>query len=86
MSAKIGDRVGAILKADKDSVHLLGYGVYDGPQKVPEELALRPGQINPRLTLDNGNVVWGFQCWWGGEAEVLKQIAGRTVIHANVKD
>jgi hypothetical protein len=25
---------------------------------------------NPKLVLDNGDVVWGQECWWGPEARV----------------
>lgn len=22
------------------------------------------GRLNPRIELDNGEVIWGYQCWW----------------------
>jgi hypothetical protein len=84
MSVEIGERVGAILKATNETVHLLGYGVFDGPQELPKELELWPGQINPRITLDNGTVIYGFQCWWGAEEVIKKKIAGRRVIDATI--
>ena len=76
---KPGIRAGAILRADSEEVHLLGYGVYDGDIKHPE-LGFR----NPRITLDNGSVVWGFECWWGPEGKVKKSIGDRKVIPATV--
>ncbi len=30
---------------------------------------------NPRIKLDNGDTVWGFECWWGPEASVQRQLA-----------
>jgi hypothetical protein len=26
---------------------------------------------NPRIDLDGGGSVWGFECWWGPEPTVL---------------
>lgn len=39
MIPQIGDRVGAILSANKDSVMLLGYGVFQGNKPMPLESA-----------------------------------------------
>ena len=33
---------------------------------VPENYVLK----NPRITLDDGRLVWGAQCWWAPEDEV----------------
>ena len=90
-----GDRVGAILSAVKNEVRLLGYGVYDGEQDAPESafegfMGMTVEEIkrqipdffprtNPRITLDDGRVVWGCQCWWGSEEEVKRVCAGRKV-------
>ena len=71
----IGMRVGAIRNADKSFVHLFGYGVYDGDLEHPEM-----GIPNPRLTMDDGAVVWGCGCWWGAEDEVKASIGDREVI------
>lgn len=35
---------------------------------------------NPRIKLDNGDVVWGAQCWWGPEEQVKNAIEGQEVI------
>lgn len=103
---EVGSRVGAILKADKETVHLLGYGVYDGEQEppfgpmgIPKEKhdaitagMKREGKLpmdyvftNPRITLDDGRVVWGAHCWWGTEEQVKAACQGRTVIMATVE-
>ena len=76
-----GDRVGAIQKANSTTVHLYGYGVYDGDIEHPVH-----GFPNPRITLDNGKVVWGFECWWASEEGVRKMIGTREVIHVEAKD
>lgn len=83
MSAKPGERVGAIFGSSKDGekrVQLLGYGVYTGDE-VPVDAAgfiadaLREfGNPNPRIDLDFGYAVWGCECWWGPEIEVMKLI------------
>ena len=35
---------------------------------------------NPRIDLDDGGTVWGFQCWWGPEDGFEEWVAGREVI------
>ncbi len=39
---------------------------------------------NPRIRLDNGDVVWGRECWWGPEEEIKKRIKNAAKI-TNVK-
>lgn len=81
---KIGDRVGAILKADAERVHLLGYGVYRGRDIPPDEMMQELGIDNPKIQLDDGRVVWGYQCWWGPEEKVKDQIGGRVIVPAAI--
>ncbi len=71
---QIGDRVGAILSSNSEVVNFLGYGKYDGDIDHPYL-----GFPNPRITLDNGDTVWGCECWWGPEGEIKKILAGRKV-------
>ena len=79
---EIGDRVGAILEADRKSIKFFGYGTYVG-EEVPEEavghlanqLRLRK-EPNPKIELDNGGVVYGCECWWDAEEEVRKRLEG----------
>jgi len=92
----VGDRVGAILSMDESSVKLLGFGVYDGDLEPPmTPVGVTQGQfeemtgsrfLNPRITLDNGSVVWGYQCWWGSESDVRAKISGRTIVEAKIED
>lgn len=37
--------------------------------------ATRP--TSPKIVLDDGEVVWGAECWWGPEARYAKYRAGR---------
>jgi hypothetical protein len=75
---KPGARVGAIRSATTSVVDFYGYGVYDGDfdHEVMEGVTVP----NPRITLDGGGVVWGCECWWGGEDAVKKRIGGRKVV------
>lgn len=93
---KIGDRVGAIIGGDAKRVELLGFGVYSGDE-VPEgargmgPLMVEAGMTNPKITLDNGDVVWGCECWWGPEAEIIRRIeewraAGAEIIDVRIAD
>ena len=85
-------RVGAILSSNKEEVHFLGYGEYVGDEVPPADTAdpesfqqlLHENSIaNPKIVLDNGNVVWGCQCWWGPEEKVKTNISdGRKIIEA----
>jgi len=75
MAVNIGDRVGAILSADKETVHLLGYGVYEG-KHLPPDFPIE----NPKILLDDGSVVWGYQCWWAAEDKTREMIGNRTVV------
>src|SRR5712691_3037947 len=34
---------------------------------------------NPRIGLDGGGVVWGFECWWAPEEGWSNFVAGRPV-------
>jgi hypothetical protein len=40
---------------------------------------LKPILTNPRILLDNGAHVWGWQCWWGPEEKIKEAIGGRKV-------
>ena len=81
---KIGDRVGAILKADRKTVHLFGYGTYDGEYAPSSEWLYHPAVLSAKITLDDGRVIWGHQCWWGDEEEIKMIIGGRKVVAAMV--
>lgn len=73
---QIGDRVVAIKSATKDKALIYGKGIYVG-DFIPEEAAgwmaemMREiKQKNPKIILDDGNVVYGCECWWGPEEKL----------------
>jgi len=84
---KIGDRIGAILSVDGNAkiIEFLGYGVYEGQFPVEAlaefiegmtgEKASQEDILNPRMKLDNGQTVWGYQVWWGPEDAIKDQVA-----------
>ena len=82
---KIGARIGAILKADDKNVYLLGYGTYDGDDVPPSGFLHEAKCPNPKLSLDDGTVVWGYQCWWGEMSKVEDMIGDRHVIKSVVQ-
>jgi len=77
---KIGERVGAIQKADSETVHFFGYGIYDGDKLHPEL-----GRPNPHIALDDGGDVWGCECWWGDEEKVKATIGERKIVMVKAK-
>jgi len=79
---KIGDRVGAMLSCSETEVHLLGFGTYQGVNPVPGR---SPGWSSPEILLDNGETVYGYECWWDEEEGVRELLKGRTVIPAKVE-
>lgn len=95
MIPKQGTRVGAVAHEDQNVVYVFGYGVYEGHFVLPDGVtgpvgaladAARAAEIeNPRIRLDNGDVVWGCECWWGSEEEVKEKIKSRRVVTISVK-
>lgn len=79
---KIGSRIGAILSlnGNKKQVELIGYGTYAGDEVPPAGTAgigavlHEVGITTPKLVLDDGQVVWGCECWWGPEDELKGRI------------
>jgi len=72
---KIGQRVGAILGVKNGVVRYFGYGVYVGDEVPPKEAGgFNFGIPNPRLDLDNGETVFGCECWWGSEESVRAKL------------
>jgi len=73
--------VGAILSASETEVRFLGFGVYVGDQlfhfTVNGEEFPAP---SPKLVLDDGTVVFGFECWWGPEKNIQEFLKGKTVV------
>lgn len=58
-------------------------------KKIPEnDLAFMRKRLetmgNPRIKLDNGEFVWGMECWWGPENDVKERIATSNVIMCKI--
>lgn len=66
----VGERVFAVKSANAKAVELYGFGVYEGDFDAPEGSFGHgiPGYKNPRIRLDDGRTVWGYQVWWGSES------------------
>jgi hypothetical protein len=88
-----GDRVGAVMSADKVAVKFFGWGVFKG-REVPDksvggemgDVLREMGVTNPKIVLDSGKVVWGCECWWGSEAEVKAMLEGRVLIEVDIDE
>lgn len=77
-----GDRVGAISHTDDEgNLHFFGWGTYLGERQPPKGtpglwgLDAGEGPPNPCIRLDSGRIVWGCQCWWGGEKRIQGALA-----------
>lgn len=74
-----------------DGEHEPPFGPMQSPKDEHDKLLKEmkaAGQIpadytwtNPRITLDDGRVVWGCQCWWGAESKVKDMIGDRKVVN-----
>jgi hypothetical protein len=89
---KVGERIGAVMKAKEGVVHLFGYGVRI-EDKVPPanaggfgSLLHEVGAPNCCLRLDNGDEIFGCECWWGDEESIKKRFANYTVVQASISE
>lgn len=92
-----GTRVFAILNADPDAriVRIFGFGTYDGDlsfstvDELDRPLKNMSGDqlsgVNPRITLDSGEVVWGCECWWGPGEALPKQYDGLEIQTVSIR-
>jgi hypothetical protein len=80
----VGERVGAIAGATEKRVDSFGHGTFQGVEVPPQDLRyqnstigeIAPGQANPKIELDNGDVVWGCECWWVSAVEFDEMLEG----------
>lgn len=90
---EIGTRVGAIWKADADTIFILGYGVYSG-EEIPKTAGNRLGRDmmrqemkSPKIVLDSGKIVWGCECFFTPEAGLKKQVDGyKNVVTIDIEE
>lgn len=99
MGVDAGSRVGVVLSADEDEVRYVGLGTYEGEfppygaggmcAGLTDEEIDGLGLTNPRIRLDDGNVVWGCECWWGPEGAYRRMLedareCGATLVKVDV--
>jgi hypothetical protein len=83
-------RVFAVRDATIHRVNLFGFGEYVGDE-IPDAAGgyaaiLRArGQTNPKIVLDNGQVVWGCECWWGKEKDFQKKYGHLEVVDVPIE-
>lgn len=91
---KEGARVGAVLSITDGHAKLLGYGTYKG-DLVPHTddvklfgMSMKElGRKNPCIELDNGDLVYGCECWWGSEQSIKEKMGlCHTVDVVSIKD
>lgn len=76
LKRKAPKRVIAVRDANKEEINIFGYGEYVGEMPCPELCDIP----NPKIVLDNGEVVWGYECWWGDAERFEKEVKqGRTI-------
>lgn len=81
--SEVGERVGAIISMQDGVVAFAGYGVYSGEEVPPADVSPMLNEFgvnNPKITLDDGKVVWGCECWWGPEKKMQETIARATKV------
>lgn len=45
---------------------------------------LRSIALNPKIELEGGGEVWGYQCWWGAADRFEEMVKGRRVVQVEV--
>lgn len=66
-------RVGAMIDSKDNVIRFLGYGTLLGFEIPPKEFnddVVFADIPNPKILLDNGDIVWGFECWWMDEFDM----------------
>lgn len=76
-----GTRIFAICDIDEDKKEVVcfGGGIYADEEETPPGVFMAGLEIrsdSPKLVLDSGDVVYGCECWWGPENNMLTLING----------
>lgn len=86
----VGRRVYALQCTEDNVVHFFGFGNYVGDE-VPDSdagglasMVRQQGAANPKIILDNGEVVWGCECWWGPEKEFESKFGNHQIVQSHV--
>lgn len=84
-----GDRVGVMWGATATEIQFLGYGTYLGDE-IPEALSMHSIE-NPKIQLDTGQIVWGYEVWWSDEEAMRRRVrdwenSGFTITMVDIDD
>ncbi|HEY8109025.1 MAG TPA: hypothetical protein VIF43_03385 [Patescibacteria group bacterium] len=87
----VGSRVVVFRSVDHDEkrAEVFGYGTYEGDFVMPAESQEDGvGDPNPRIRLEDGREVWGIECWWGTEEDILEPLrgAGYEVVEVSLEE
>lgn len=69
-------------KRDREDVILMrpkSWTATVSDDRLRELIKGSPLITNPRITLDNGETIWGMECWWGPEDKWESFLKGRNV-------
>ncbi len=85
MGHEPGKRVGVILKIIDNEVRFLGWGTYLGDFVPPKTSRMK--RRHNKIQLDNGEIVWAFQCLaWGWEDETKLFLADKQVVEVDINN
>ena len=76
---KPGDRVGAFAEVKDGECKFIGWGEYLGDFELDN-----PKCVAAKLKLDDGTELHGFECIWGSEARVKREIGNRKLVPITV--
>ena len=85
-----GDRVGAVKGFDKDTLVVFGFGKYIGDEIPPSDsigysrILSSGNQKDRKILLDDGNIIYGSECWIFDEIEIRKSM--KTYDHVEYVD
>ena len=91
---QLGDRVIALADIKDNVAKIFGYGTYIG-ELIPDyegergtmSDTLKKLQIpNPTIELDNGDSVYGCECWWGAESDIKNKIKDCEIKTITIQD
>ena len=85
---KIGDRVGAIASIRNGVAEIFGFGTYKGAlvpnhkdgRGTSADLLKEADVENPTIELDNGELIYGCECWWASEEKIQEMIGKCTEV------
>lgn len=81
-----GTTVLAIRDGDDNKLFVFGEGVYVGDLPVRIPGVSNKTWRNPCIYLDSGDIIWGFQCWWGPRDLIKAKYSHATLIQVPVPE